>query len=189
MDILWFSSPISSRLFLRNALPKISSLLSSPQQQLSVPLDTDSCLNYKGSIVSNEATEISSYRVTWSYPEQPPLTLNPHLWASPNELFIYYSQIRMRRAAGTGVLWRSALHANMVLQSLSPTNQQFCSKLICIQCSHILPMCTVWKYKFHSSPVCHDAWEIVWNLYFQSTVQIRAVMYVYLPCEAKHVII
>lgn len=171
MDILWFSSPISSCLFLRNALPKISSSLSSPQQ-LSLPLDTDSCLNYKGSIVSNEPTEISSYRVTWSHPEQPPpppLTLNPHLWASPNELFIYNSQIRMRRAAGTGVLWRSALHANMVLQSLSPTNQQFCSKLICIQCSHILPMCTVWTVLLWS------CLELIFSKF----------MYVYLPLWGK----
>lgn len=44
-------------------------LAASPQH--SVPPDTDSCLNYKGSNVSNEPTEISSYRATLSYPEQP----------------------------------------------------------------------------------------------------------------------
>lgn len=87
--------------------------------------------------------------VTLSSPSDP----NPSLWASPNELFICYSEIRMRHVAGTEVLWRIALHANVVLQSLSPTNQQFCSKLICIQQSHILPTCTAWKYEFHSSPV------------------------------------
>lgn len=118
-----------------------------------VPLDTDSCLNYKGSNVSNEPTEISSYIerlwVTLSSPPDP----NPSLRASPNELFIYYSEIRMRRVADTEVLWRIALHANVVLQSLSPTNQQFCSKLICIQYSLIQLRCTAWKYKFHSSHV------------------------------------
>lgn len=93
--------------------------------------------------------------VTPSSPSDP----NPSLWAPPNELFIYYSEIRMRHVAGTEALWRIALHANRVLQSLSPTNQQFCSKLICIQHSRILPMCTVWKYEFNSSPVwCSWNW-------------------------------
>lgn len=44
-----------------------------------VPPDTDSCLNYKGSNVSNEPTEISSYGATLSYPEQP-------LWPQPQPL-------------------------------------------------------------------------------------------------------
>lgn len=52
-------------------------LASSPQH--SVPPDTDSCLNYKGSNVSNEPTEISSYRETLSYPEQP-------FWPQPQPL-------------------------------------------------------------------------------------------------------
>lgn len=50
-------------------------LASSPQH--SVPLDTDSCLKYKGSNVSNEPTEISSYRATLSSPVKPPVTLTP----------------------------------------------------------------------------------------------------------------
>lgn len=92
---------------------------------------------------------IERLRVTPRSPRDP----NPSLWASPNELFICYSEIRMRHVAGAEVLGEISPHANVALQSLSPTNQQFSSKLICIQYSHILPMCTAWKYKFHSSLV------------------------------------
>lgn len=45
--------------------------------------------------------------VTLSSPSDPSLSL----WASPNELFIYYSEMRIRHVAGTEVLWRIAMHA------------------------------------------------------------------------------
>lgn len=120
--------------------------LSSFPQSLS---DTDSCLNYKGSTESNEPTEISSYRVT----PAAPLTLTSAFEPRQMSFSFTIPKSEWVMFAGTEVLWRSALHANVVLHPSSPTNQPFCSKLICIQYSGILPICTAWKYKFHSSPV------------------------------------
>ena len=126
---------------------------SSPQHQ--VPPDTDSCLNYKGSNVSNEPTEISSYGATLSYPEQP-------LWPQPQPLSLakWAFHLLFRNENVACCRHRGALKNRTAcktlfffLRSLSPTNQQFRSKLICIQCLRIPPMFTAWKYKFHSSLV------------------------------------
>lgn len=110
--------------------------------------DTDSCLNYKGSTESNEPTKISSYRVT----PAAPLTLTSAFEPLQMSFSFTIPKSEWVMFAGTEVLRRTALHANVVSHPSSPTNQPFCSKLICIQYSGILPICTAWKYTFHSGP-------------------------------------
>lgn len=175
MHILWCSFSILSFLFL-NALPK--EYVSSFPQSLS---DTDSWLNYKGSTESNEPTEISSYRVT----PAAPLTLTSAFEPRQMSFSFTIPKSEWVMFAGTEVLWRSALHANVVLHPSSPTNQPFCSKLICIQYLGIPPICTAWKYTFHSSPV-----RCSWN-HLELSLNRGAG---YMPpcisildfCEAKH---
>lgn len=140
MDILWFNSlcscfPLPEKHFC-------------PAQSLWIP--TAAWITKAAMWVMNQlkSHHMEQLWVTPSSPSDP----NLGLWASPNEVFICYSEIRMRHVAGIEVLWRIAVHANVVLHSLSPRNQQFCSKLICIQYSRILPMCTAWKAQISQQP-------------------------------------
>lgn len=126
---------------------------------------------YTGSDVHNEPTEISSYGATPSYPEPtPPEPRDPKLQTS-NELFIYYSETKMRHDADTEELCRHARHANVVLQSFR-LNKSAIRFGACLQ-AHIQLRCTVSKYTFQISRRTHAVVHVCF----------------WFVCEAEHVVI
>lgn len=62
---------------------------------------------------------------------------NPNLQASPKQPFLFYSKIRITCCRHRGAL-ENCSACKRGFATLKPNNQQLRSRLICIQCSHIL---------------------------------------------------